>query len=91
MRLRSSRSSLTQVSVVRTLEQAAHDRGYPRCLRADNGPEFIASALETWANDHNVELLFIQPGKPTQNAFIESLTSRVRDELLMTNRCRTIF
>src|SRR5271167_3777458 len=62
-----------------------------RGLRVDNGPEFIASALEIWAHNHAVDLLFIQPGKPTQNAFIESFNSRVRDELLMMNRFRTIF
>jgi putative transposase len=83
--------SYPSASVVCTLEQAAREHGYPRYLRVDNGPEFIASALEVWAHDHNVELLFIQPGKPTQNAFIESFNSRVRDELLMTNRFRTIF
>jgi len=83
--------SYPSASVVRTLEQAAHDHGYPSSLRVDNGPEFIASALERWANDHSVELLFIQPGKPTQNAFIESFNSRVRDELLLPNRFRTIF
>ena len=68
--------------------RAAREHGYSRCLRVDNGPEFIASALEVWAHDHNVELLFIQPEKPTQNAFIESF---IGDELLMTNRFRTIF
>lgn len=83
--------SYPSASVVHTLEQAARDHGYPCCVRIDNGPEFIASALERWADDHQVELLFIQPGKPTQNAFIESFNSRVRDELLMTNRFRTIF
>ena len=57
----------------------------------DNGPELIATALETWTDEHDVELLFIQPGKPTQNAFIESFNSRVRDELLNANRYRTIF
>jgi putative transposase len=82
--------SYPSASVVCTLEWVAREHGYPLCLRVDNGPEFIASALEVWANDHNVELLFIQPGKPTQNAFIESFNSRVRDELLMTNRFRTI-
>jgi putative transposase len=83
--------SYPSASVVCTLEQAARDHGYPRGLRVDNGPEFIASALEIWAHNHAVDLLFIQPGKPTQNAFIESFNSRVRDELLMMNRFRTIF
>ena len=57
----------------------------------DNGPEFIASALEVWAHDHNVELLLVRPGKLIENAFIESLNSRVRDERMMSNRFRTIF
>jgi len=83
--------SYPSVSVVRTLDDTAREHGYPSCLRVDNGPEFIATALETWAHEHNVELLFIQPGKPTQNAFIESFNSRVRDELLNANRYRTIF
>lgn len=83
--------SYPSASVVRTLDDAAREHGYPKCLRVDNGPEFIASTLEAWAHEHGVELLFIQPGKPTQNAFIESLNSRVRDELLAANRFRTIF
>ena len=83
--------SYPSASVVRTLDDAVREHGYPKCLRVDNGPEFIASALETWAHEHGVELLFIQPGKPTQNAFIESFNSRVRDEFLAANRFRTIF
>lgn len=83
--------SYPSISVVRKLEETAREHGYPQCLRVDNGPEFIASALETWAHEHGTELLFIQPGKPTQNAFIESFNSRVRDELLNANRFRTIF
>lgn len=83
--------SYPSISVVRTLEDVAREHGYPNVLRVDNGPEFIAGALERWALDQGVELLFIQPGKPTQNAFIESFNSRVRDELLNPNRFRTIF
>jgi len=83
--------SYPSASVVRTLDDAAHEHGYPKYVRIDNGPEFIASTLEEWAHEHAVELLFIQPGKPTQNAFIESFNSRVRDELLIANRFRTIF
>jgi putative transposase len=83
--------SYPSISVVRTLEESAREHGYPKCLRVDNGPEFIASALENWTHGHSVELLFIQPGKPAQNAFIESFNSRVRDALLNANRFRTIF
>lgn len=82
--------SYPSVSVVRTLEEIAREDGYPNCLRVDNGPEFIASALEECARKHGVDLLFIQPGKPTENPFIESFNSCVRDELLNANRYRTI-
>jgi putative transposase len=58
--------SYPSISVVRTLEESAREHGYPKYLRVDNGPEFIASALENWTHEHSVELLFIQPGKPTQ-------------------------
>jgi len=83
--------SYTSLALVKMLEEIAHEYGYPDYLRLDNGPEMIATALETWAVEHNVKMLFIQPGKPTQNAFIESFNSRVRDELLNANRFRTIF
>jgi putative transposase len=82
--------SYPSISVVRQLEDVASQFGYPSALRVDNGPEFIASALEQWALEHGVDLLFIQPGKPTQNAFIKSFNSRVRDELMNAHRHRTI-
>ena len=83
--------SYTSAAVVQMLEEITHEHGYPKFLRVDNGPEMIARKLEDWSTEHGVELLFIQPGKPTQNAFIESFNSRVRDELLNPNRFRTIF
>lgn len=57
--------------VVRVLDRIAAKRGYPAMLRMDNGPEFISLALAEWAEKHAVKLELIQPGKPTQNAFIE--------------------
>src|SRR6185437_8010002 len=83
--------SFPSAAVVAKLEEVALEHGYPKCLRVDNGPEHIASVLERWAHDHGVELLFIEPGKPTQNAFIESFNARVRDELLTPHHFRTIF
>src|SRR6185295_4794971 len=50
--------------------------------RVDNGPEFISGAMDAWSTNHGVKLDFIQPGKPTQNAHIESFNGRLRDECL---------
>jgi putative transposase len=82
--------SFPSSAVVAKLEEIARDHGYPKCLRVDNGPEHIATVLERWADEHDVALLFIEPGKLTQSAFIESFNARVRDELLNRNRFRTI-
>jgi putative transposase len=68
--------------VTRVLDQAARFRGYPKAIRTDQGPEFTGQALDQWACLHGVELKLIQPGKPTQNAFIESFNGRFRDECL---------
>ena len=51
-------------------------------IRTDQGPEFTCRALDQWAFEHGVELRLIQPGKPTQNGFIESFNGRFRDECL---------
>jgi putative transposase len=68
--------------VVAALEGIAAVRGYPTQLVCDNGPEFIGRAVVGWAMQHGVHLLHIQPGKPNQNAFVESFNGRVRDECL---------
>jgi len=75
-------TSLTGTRVVRALEAAALEYGRPQTLLSDNGPEFISKALDAWAYRNRVELHFIQPGKPTQNAFVESFNGRFRDECL---------
>lgn len=68
--------------VTRILDQAARFRGYPKAIRTDQGPEFTGKALDQWAYTHGVQLKLIQPGKPTQNAFIESFNGKFRDECL---------
>lgn len=76
-------TSLSGERVVRVLEAACVEQGAcPRSLIVDNGPEFISKALDRWAYRNGVELIFIQPGKPTQNAFVESFNGRFRDECL---------
>lgn len=68
--------------VVRILEQAARFRGYPDAIRTDQGPEFTSRVLDQWAYEKGVKLKLIQPGKPTQNAYIESFNGKFRDECL---------
>ena len=68
--------------VAQTLTRIVRDRGKPRFIRCDNGPEFVSKALDQWAYWNKVELDFSRPGKPTDNAFIESFNGRVRQELL---------
>lgn len=68
--------------VVKTLNEAAKEHGFPKCLRVDNGPEFVSKALDLWAYANKVTLDFSRPGKPTDNAFIESFNSRFRQECL---------
>ena len=65
-------------------------RGYPTRITLDNGPEFRSMALDTWAYEHGVVLDFIQPGKPVQNAVVESYNGRMRDELLNLHWWRSI-
>ena len=68
--------------VTRILDRAARFRGYPSAIRTDQGPEFTGRALDQWAYDNQVKLKLIQPGKPTQNAYIESFNGKFRDECL---------
>ena len=73
---------LTGDDVVRVLEGVSSQRGKPQTIRVDNGPEFISRSLDMWAYFNGVKLDFSRPGKPTDNAFIESFNGRLRDECL---------
>lgn len=74
--------SLGSADVIRTFDAIAFERGLPKTIRFDHGSEFTSHAMLRWAAEHRVQLHFIQPGKPTQNANAESLNGRIRDELL---------
>jgi putative transposase len=68
--------------VVAVLEQLAKTQGLPQAITLDNGPEFAGKILHDWAQQHGVKLNFTAPGKPTQNAFIESFNGKFRNECL---------
>jgi transposase InsO family protein len=70
------------LTVTRILDRLAMTRGLPRIIRTDNGKEFCGRAMLTWAHTHHVTLRLIEPGKPNQNAYIESFNGRLRDECL---------
>lgn len=71
--------------LIRTLERICHERGYPKIIRTDNGKEFCGRAMLSWCHAHGVKLRLIEPGKPNQNAYIESFNGRLRDECLNEN------
>jgi putative transposase len=75
-------TSLSSQRVVRVLEQITQQFGKPKLLQIDNGPEFRGKPLDVWAKKNEVELHFIDPGKPTQNGHIESFNGRFREECL---------
>ena len=74
--------SLPSARVIRSLEQVIEWRGKPSAIRCDNGPEYIAQCLINWANEHQITFLYIQPGKPTQNAYVERFNRTVLHEWL---------
>ena len=77
--------SLPSERVIRSLNNIIEWRGKPSCLRCDNGPEYISCKLEKWAIDNQITLIYIQPGKPTQNAYVERFNRTVRQELFELN------
>jgi putative transposase len=79
------RKSYRGPDVVEALERASQVLGYPKTIRLDNGPEFISRELDLWAFMKGVTLDFSRPGKPTDNAFIESLNGKFRAECLNAN------
>ena len=74
--------SLPGAVVARVLDRLAQTWGLPRVLVPDNGPEFTSKAMLKWADRTGVKLHYIDPGKPVQNAFIESFNGKFRDECL---------
>lgn len=75
-------TSLCGARVARVLDRLVAERGRPARIVLDNGPEFTGRELDRWAYEHEVELAFIQPGKPIQNAFVESFNGTMRNECL---------
>lgn len=73
---------LTSRDVIRTLQRLFVQRGTPRGLRSDNGPEFIAQAIRSWLAASGVETLYIEPGAPWENGRAESFHGKLRDEFL---------
>jgi len=74
--------SLPTLRVIRVLEYLKEFRGLPGIIHVDNGPEFISHKLDGWCKANNITLVFIQPGKPMQNAYIERCNGNIRRELL---------
>lgn len=78
-------TSISGERVARVLDYLAWSRGLPEEIVVDNGPEFASLAMDRWAYQNGVSLHFIEPGKPNQNAFIESFNRSFRDECLNDN------
>lgn len=78
-------TSIGGYRVARELDRIVEYRGKPQAIICDNGPEFTSGKMFDWSQSAKVDLNFIQPGKPQQNAFIESFNGRMRDECLNVN------
>ena len=77
-------TSLPSLRLVRVFEQLKTERGLPRVLRTDNGPEFLGDAFTSWCGAHGILIDYIEPGKPNQNAYIERFNRSYREEVLDT-------
>lgn len=83
--------SFPSARVVRVFEGLAQSRDLPTTIKSDNGAEFTSELMLAWSAKRNIDLHFIEPGRPMQNASIESLNGRFRDELLNEHAFVTIF
>jgi putative transposase len=84
-------TSFAGLWVTRVLDQIIDERGLPRAIRCDNGPELTSRHSLAWALDHKIDLLHIQPGKPAQNAHVESFNSKVREGCLRVSWFQNLF
>lgn len=83
-------TSISGQHVTRVLDRLIELRGKPKNLLTDNGPEFAGTALDAWTYKRKINHQFIQPGKPNQNAYVESFNGKVRDECLNEHWWRNI-
>ena len=83
-------TSLGSSRVTRALDRLIEQRGQPEHVRSDNGPEFTSRRMLGWAEEHKINLIHIQPGRPMQNGHVESFHGRLRDECLNANWFRTL-
>jgi len=84
-------TSIGSLRVIRVLERIIAERRQPLRIRCDNGPEFTSRAILAWAIEQKIELVHIRPGKPVENAYIESFNGRLRDECLRASWFRNLF
>jgi len=82
---------ITAQDVIDQLAELFVDRGIPEHIRSDNGPEFTARAIRQWLRDLGVKTLYIEPGSPWENGYIESFNGKLRDELLNVEIFTTLF
>ncbi len=84
-------TSFASRRVTRVLEKVMSQRGWPRRIRSDNGPELTSRHFLAWCIERRIELLHIQPGRPMQNGQVESFHGKLRDECLNTSWFRNLF
>lgn len=84
-------TSFAGLRVTRVLDQIIDERGLPLAIRCDNGPELTSRHFLAWALERKINLVHIQPGKPTQNAYVESFNSKLREECLRVSWFQNLF
>ena len=84
-------TSFAGLRVTRVLDQIIAERGLPRAIRCDNGPELTSRHFLAWALDRKIDLIHIQPGKPTQTGYVESFNGKLREECLRVSWFQNLF
>jgi putative transposase len=84
-------TSMGSLRVLRVLDRIIAERGSPQRIRSDNGPEFTSRAYLAWSLERRIELVHIRPGKPIENAHVESFNGRLREECLNVSWFRNLF
>jgi putative transposase len=84
-------TSMGSLRVLRVLDRIIAERGSPQRIRSDNGPEFTSRAYLAWGLDRRIQLVHIRPGKPIENAHVESFNGRLREECLNASWFRNLF